>query len=104
MRTLAQHSRTIAALHALAAEYPLLPAVDIRIVSISPGELMLSTWNLADFEQWREALHVDADSVEYEVTSVSQVHLLAEASYDGVTVLLNGYTQHIRQQKAQVAA
>jgi hypothetical protein len=103
VRTLADHARTIAALHALATEYPLLPAADVRIVSNVPDELMVSCWNLASFEAWREALRADVDSIEQEITAVGQIHLLAAATFDGVTVLIHGYTPQARPQKAVAA-
>lgn len=104
MRTLADHFRTIDALHALAVEYPLLPAPDVRTISHAPGELMLSCHDsLNSFEAWREALRVDSASVEYEVTAVGQIHLVAEVSFAGATVLLHGYSPRAKQQTAQVA-
>ena len=104
MRTLAEHFRTIDALHALATEYPLLPAPDFRAVSDAPGDLMIScTESLSDFEMWREALRIDPASVEEETTKLGQIHLIAEAAFAGATVLLHGYSPRARQQTAQVA-
>lgn len=104
MRTLADHAQTIAALHALATEYPLLPATTLQIVSHAPGELMVSCWDLGAFEAWREALHADPDESEYEVTAVGQIRLTAAADFDGATVLIHGYSSKARPQKAEVAA
>ena len=104
MRTLADHSRTIVAMHALATEYPRLPAARIEIIPQAPDELMVSCFSsLDDFEQWREALHADPSDTEYEVTAVGQVHLVAQAAFDGVTVLVHGYSPKAKQ-KAEVAA
>ncbi|MFB7736248.1 hypothetical protein ACFC08_18045 [Streptomyces sp. NPDC056112] len=103
MRTLADHFRTIDALHALATEYPLLPAPDMRTTSDMPGDLLVSVMNLDGFEQWREALHVDADSIEYELTSLGQARLVAETRFAGATVLLHGYGPTPSQRKAQAA-
>ena len=103
MRTFADHARTVTALHELAAEYPLLPAPDVQIVPHLPGELMLSCWDLAAFEAWREALHADAEDVEHGVTQVGQVRLIAAAKFNGITVILHGYSPQIRPQKAEVA-
>ncbi|MFE2710528.1 hypothetical protein ACFXKI_00705 [Streptomyces mirabilis] len=105
MRTLADHSRTIAAMHALATEYPLLPAADIRIVPRVPDELMIECYDsLASFEAWREALHADIDAVEHQVTRIGQIHLIAEAKFDGVTVIIHGYTPQARPQLAKAVA
>lgn len=104
MRTLSDHSRTIAAMHALAEEYPLLPAADLRLVSNIPDELMVSCWDLASFEAWREALHADVDAVEHQVTRIGQIHLIAEAKFDGVTVIIHGYTPQARPQLAKAVA
>jgi hypothetical protein len=105
VRTLADHSRSIAALHALATEYPLLPAADIRIVPNVPGELMIECYDsLASFEAWREALHADTDTVEHELTRVGQIHLIAEAKFDGATVIIHGYTPQARTQLAKAVA
>jgi hypothetical protein len=104
VRTLADHFSTFDALHALATEYPLLPAADIHTVSGAPGELMVACFGpLTDFEQWREALHIDADGVEYEVTAADQIHLLGEAKFAGATVVLHGYSPRVRQSKAEAA-
>ena len=104
MRTLADHFRTIDALHALAVEYPLLPAPDIRAISHAPGDLMISCHDsLADFEEWREALRIDPASVEEETTKLGQIHLIAEAAFAGATVLLHGYSPKAKPQTAQVA-
>jgi hypothetical protein len=105
VRTLADHSRTVAALHALATEYPLLPAARIELVPHAPTELMVSCFgSLSDFEQWREALHADPAEAEYEVTAVGQIRIVAAADFDGVTVLIHGYSPQARPQKAEVAA
>lgn len=104
MRTLADHARSIAAMHALATEYPLLPAADIQMVPQAPNELAVSCYDsLASFEAWREALHADSDSVEWELTRVGQIHLVAQAHFDGVTVLIHGYTPQARPQLAVAA-
>lgn len=105
MRTFADHSRAVAALHALATEYPLLPAASISIVPQFPDELVISCFSsLADFEQWREALHADTVEVEHEITAVDQVHLVAAAQFDGVTVLIHGYSPRVRPQMVKAAA
>lgn len=104
MRTLAEHARTIAAMHALAEEYPLLPAADLRITSNVPDELMVSCWDLASFEAWREALHAAADEVEHTVTRIGQIHLIAAATFDGVTVIVHGYTPQGRPQLSKAVA
>jgi hypothetical protein len=103
VRTFADHSRTIDALHALAAEYPLLPAPDIQLVPHLPGELLLSLWDLSAFEAWREALHADDDSVEYGVTAVGQVRLVAQTRFDGVSILIHGYSPQARRPKVEAA-
>jgi hypothetical protein len=103
VRTLADHFSTFDALHALATEYPLLPAADMRTESNSPGDLLVSCWHLDHFEQWREALHADPDHVEYEVTAHGRLHLIAEARFAGATVVLHGYSPKARQQKAEAA-
>ncbi|MEU1497358.1 hypothetical protein [Streptomyces sp. NPDC005732] len=105
MRILADHSRTIAALNAIAEEYPLLPAAEIRMVPQAPNELLVSCHDsLASFEAWREALHADMDAVEHEVTRIGQVHLVASAQFDGVTVIIHGYTPQVRPQMVKAAA
>lgn len=103
MRTFADQARTIGALHALATEYPLMPAADIQLVPHLPGELLLSCWNLGSFEAWREALHADPDGIEHGVTAVGQIRLVAQTTFDGVTVLIHGYSPQARPQKAEVA-
>lgn len=103
MRTFADQARTVEALHALATEYPLLPAADIQLVPHMPGELLLSCWDLGAFEQWREALHADVDAIEHGVTAVGQIRLIAQTKFDGITVLIHGYSPQARPQKAVAA-
>jgi hypothetical protein len=92
-------------MHALATEYPLLPAADIRVVSHATDELMVSCFDsLTSFEAWREALHADPDAIEYEITAVGQIHLVSEVKFDGVTVLIHGYTPQARTQLAKAVA
>jgi hypothetical protein len=105
VRTFADHDRAIAALHTLATEYPLLPAASISITPQFPDELVVSCFSsLADFEKWREALHADTVEVEHEITGVDQVHLIAVAKFDGVTVLIHGYSPRVRPQVLKAVA
>ena len=107
MRTLADLSGPLNAMHALAAEYPLLPAarIGIEIIPEFPDELVVSCFSsLADFEQWREALRADTVEVEHSITAVGHVHLLAIATFDGVTVRLHGYSPQTRPLAAEAVA
>jgi hypothetical protein len=103
VKTLADHFTTFDALHALAAEYPLLPAADMRTESNAPGDLLVSCWHLDDFELWREALHADPAGIEFEVTAHGRLHLVAEARFAGATVILHGYSPRASQPKVEAA-
>lgn len=90
--TLSDLRGPLTALHALAAEYPLLPAADVHVSPIYPNHLEIHCHDsFAKFEAWREALKADPGKVERREQGSATVHLKAAAEFAGITVALHGY-------------
>ncbi|MEW1724388.1 hypothetical protein [Streptomyces sp. NPDC093109] len=87
----------LTAVRLLLADFPHLPAVDIRVSTIYPQRLELALHdNLAAFEAWREALGIAPDAVACaELPSVVQLEVLTV--FAGATVRLCGYAPPVQR-------
>ncbi|MEU5200724.1 hypothetical protein AB0G86_42900 [Streptomyces scabiei] len=81
------------ALRLLVTDFGYLPAPTVRVSPIFPDRLELSLHSgLPDFEAWREALGIAADSVTCHVQSDGQTRVLRTvAAYAGAELELVGY-------------
>jgi hypothetical protein len=80
---------SVAAVNALIAKHPLLPADEI-VPSVDGVSVHLHG-GLADFEAWREALGIPTEEVSFHVRS-SGVTMRADTEFAGVLVALVGYS------------
>lgn len=80
---------SVAAVNALIAQYPLLPAEEI--VPSSAGVSVHLHGGFADFEAWREALNIPVNEVMFAVRDTGTT-MRADVEYAGVTVALVGYS------------
>ncbi|MCI3225832.1 hypothetical protein [Streptomyces sp. NP-1717] len=88
------------ALRLLAVDFGHLPGPEVRVSTIIPDALCLawhettmgSGQSLTAFEQWREALGIEPDAVEYRTQAGGLTTvLLASGTYGGATVELTAY-------------
>ncbi|MGW5613185.1 hypothetical protein [Streptomyces sp. NPDC003877] len=87
----------LGALRLLAVDFPDLPAPSVDVSPIYPEWLRLafhstSGESLAAFEQWRTALRIGPDAVDYDVQSDGFTRVLrAEGQFAGAVVVLIAY-------------
>lgn len=85
------------ALRLLTVDLPHLPAPDVDVSPVFPTWLRLSFHDtscdsLAAFEQWRSALHIAVDAVDYRTQSDGRTRVLkAEGSFAGAVIVLTAY-------------
>lgn len=80
---------SVAAVHALIAKHPLLPADEI--IPSTAGVSVHLHGGLADFEAWREALHIPVEEVSFHVRAGGTT-MRADTEFAGVVVALVGYS------------
>jgi len=80
---------SVAAVNALIAKHPLLPAEEV--VPSKDGVSIHLYGGLADFEAWREALGIPTVEVSFHVRP-SGVTMRADTEFAGVLVALVGYS------------
>ncbi|GHD70499.1 hypothetical protein GCM10010317_077900 [Streptomyces mirabilis] len=80
----------VAAVNALIAKHPLLPADEI--VPSSSGVSVHLHGGFADFEAWREALGIATDEVSFHVRSGNGSTMRAETEFASVLVAIVGYS------------
>lgn len=80
---------SVAAVNALIAKHPLLPAEEI--VPSKDGVSVHLHGGLADFEAWREALGIPVEEVAFHVRSGGTT-MRADTEFAGVLVALVGYS------------
>lgn len=90
-KTFAAQHTAIAALGQISASLGHLPPADIAISPYTPGQLDVSVHDdLAGFEQWRAALGILANVVEY-TERTHHMTLKAEGQFAGAVVELVGF-------------
>lgn len=90
-RTVADQRPAMVALEQIRRSLGQLPAADFDISPIFPGRLAISLHHdISDFEAWRGALGIPAETVKYDTQSDNSV-LTATASWGGASVELVGY-------------
>ncbi|MFJ9101378.1 hypothetical protein ACIRJM_23255 [Streptomyces sp. NPDC102405] len=80
---------SVAAVNALIAKHPLLPAEEI--VPSTHGVSVHLYGGHADFEAWREALGIAPEDVAFRVRGNGGTSMSADAEFSGVTIALLGY-------------
>ncbi|WP_320778217.1 hypothetical protein [Streptomyces sp. CRN 30] len=84
-------------LRLLAVDFPHLPAPAVDVSPIFPERLRLSFHDtscesLAAFEQWRTALGIAVDAVDYRTQSEGRTRVLAaEGEFAGAEIVLTAY-------------
>ncbi|MFE9886815.1 hypothetical protein [Streptomyces scopuliridis] len=93
MSTLADLSAPLTALRLVAVDHPGLPAADVQVSPIYPTLLRIALHdNFADFEAWREALHIDPAAVGHRTQGDGTTAVLkARAEFAGADVEIVGY-------------
>lgn len=81
---------SVAAVNALIAKHPLLPAEEI--VPSKHGVSVHLYGGLGDFEAWREALGIPVEEVQFNIRSGNGTSMRADTEFAGVTVALVGYS------------
>ncbi|MCX5169636.1 hypothetical protein OG616_16620 [Streptomyces antibioticus] len=88
---------SLRALRLLTVDFPGLPAPDVNVSPVFPEWLRLSFHDssgesLAAFEQWRTALGIAPDAVEYGTQSGGLTRVLkAEGRFAGAVIVLTGF-------------
>jgi hypothetical protein len=90
----------VAAVNALIAKHPLLPAQEI--VPSKDGVSVHLHSGFADFEAWREALAIPTDAVSFHVREGGTT-MRAETEFAKVPVSVVGYSGPVAQTAALVA-
>lgn len=80
---------SVAAVNALIAKHPLLPAEEI--VPSKNGVSVHLYGGLGDFEAWREALGIPVEEVAFHIRAEG-TSMRADIDFSGVTVALVGYS------------
>jgi hypothetical protein len=93
---------SVAAVNALIAKHPLLPADEI--VPSTHGVSVHLYGGHADFEAWREALNIPAEEVTFRVRASGGTGMSADAEFSGVTIALLGYGDPLPQTPATLKA
>ncbi|MFI6560332.1 hypothetical protein [Streptomyces sp. NPDC050534] len=81
---------SVAAVNALIAKHPLLPAEEI--VPSTAGVSVHLYGGFGDFEAWREALGIPVEEVAFYIRTEGQTTMRADIEFAGVTVALVGYS------------
>lgn len=81
---------SVAAVNALIAKHPLLPAQEI--VPSANGISVHLHSGFADFEAWREALDIPTGEVTFHVRAENGTTMRAETEFASVAVALVGYS------------
>lgn len=84
---------SVAAVNALIAKHPLLPADEIT--PSTAGVSVHLHGGLADFEAWREALGIPVEEVAFNVRDGNSVTMRADTEFAGVTVALVAYSSPV---------
>ncbi|WP_320775078.1 hypothetical protein [Streptomyces sp. CRN 30] len=85
------------ALRLLTVDFGHLPAPDVEISTVFPERLRLafhdsSGESLAAFEQWRHALRITEDAVDYRTQSDGETRVLSvEGRFAGAVVILTAF-------------
>ncbi|MFC9805146.1 hypothetical protein [Streptomyces griseoaurantiacus] len=88
---------SLRALRMLAVDFPNLPAPDVTVSPVFPEWLRLSFHDssggsLAAFEQWRTALGIAPEAVDYGTQSGGLTRVLkAEGHFAGAVIVLTGF-------------
>ena len=94
----------VAAVNALIAKHPLLPAGRLAVDPDSDQTLTVHLHGgFGDFEAWREALGIDTASVSFASTDLNTT-MRAETPFGGARLHLVGYSGRIQQAAAKAVA
>ncbi|GAA4663099.1 hypothetical protein [Streptomyces youssoufiensis] len=102
--TLAAQAVALDALAQLGAAMGHLPGAHISLSDITPNQLDISLHDdLGDFETWRSALGIAADTVTY-IARTRHTVLKAHATFAGATIELCGYAALLPQPESGAEA
>ncbi|MER8004829.1 hypothetical protein [Streptomyces sp. NPDC094149] len=92
---------SVAAVNALIAKHPLLPADEIR--PSTAGVSVHLHGGFGDFEAWREALGIPIEEVSFR-TNAAGTAMSADVEFAGVTVALLGHSGPMPANPVQLKA
>ena len=92
----------VAAVNALIAKHPLLPAEEL--VPSKHGIAVHLHGGFADFEAWREALGIPTGEVTLHNRAASAATMRAETEFAGVPLTLVGYSSPVARPVASLKA
>lgn len=99
----ADQESVIVALAAMAEAFGHLPGAYIMVHRIPPVQVKLQLSSPAAFEQWRQALGIDPESVELH-TYNGETWLEAEGAFSGASVHLCGHGIQVAEPAEAVAS
>jgi hypothetical protein len=90
--TVGDQRRALDVLIQLAGRFPHLPSLHVNLMGHAPDRLYLYLHDdLADFEAWRQALGIPAESVTCGSLSTDKMALAGLGTFDGIDIELHGF-------------